>query len=277
MQDKSQQKNILSFYQIKKNPNLSLFELKQELSKIKDGINLELEQISENFTILSDKLEMAKERFDEQAPQIVLQVVEEKKQELKGKDGIQGEQGLSGKDGINGIDGVNGKDGIDGKNGVDGIDGRDGVDGIKGKDGKDGDISAIKGQTLINIINALAIKSEFQIDAKHLKNLPTTRGKKGSLHGSGITGLTAGSNITLTADGRGGYTVASTVSGFSKLAATGTVDGVNTSFTFTSAPSIIVVDQGRQMQKTSSDGTVNWSGTTTCVLTVAPTFDIYGL
>lgn len=63
----------------------------------------------------------------------------------------------------------------------------------------------------------------------------------------------------------------------SKLPATGTVDGVNQIFTFTKAPTIIVVDQGRNMQKTSSDGTINWSGTTTATLTVAPTFDIWGL
>lgn len=69
----------------------------------------------------------------------------------------------------------------------------------------------------------------------------------------------------------------SAASSFGLLAATGTVDGSNTSFTFTSAPSVIVVDQGRSMQKTSSDGTSNWSGTTSVTLVIAPTFDIFGL
>ena len=58
---------------------------------------------------------------------------------------------------------------------------------------------------------------------------------------------------------------------------TGTVNGSNTDFTFTTAPQLISVDQGRFMQKTSSDGTVNWTGTTTVTLTVAPTFDIFGV
>ena len=58
---------------------------------------------------------------------------------------------------------------------------------------------------------------------------------------------------------------------------TGTVDGSNSTFTFTSAPTLICVDQGRFMQQTSSDGTVNWTGTTVVVLTVAPTFDVFGL
>ena len=57
---------------------------------------------------------------------------------------------------------------------------------------------------------------------------------------------------------------------------TGNVDGVNTVFAFAVAPQLIVVDQGRTMQKVSSDGTVNWTGTTTVTLSVAPNFDIYG-
>ena len=79
------------------------------------------------------------------------------------------------------------------------------------------------------------------------------------------------------ADEYGRITVEASASGFSLLTATGTVDGSNKDFTFTSAPSIIVVDQGRQMQQTSSDGTVNWTGTTSVSLTVAPNFDVYGL
>lgn len=56
----------------------------------------------------------------------------------------------------------------------------------------------------------------------------------------------------------------------------GSVNGVNTVFVFTTAPSAICVDQGRFMQKVSSDGTVNWTGTTTVTLSVAPIFDIFG-
>ena len=59
--------------------------------------------------------------------------------------------------------------------------------------------------------------------------------------------------------------------------ATGTVNGVNQVFTFATAPAIIIVDQVKTLQKTSSDGTVNWTGTTTVTLSVAPTFDIFGI
>lgn len=59
--------------------------------------------------------------------------------------------------------------------------------------------------------------------------------------------------------------------------ATGTVNGINAIFTFLVAPKAISVDQGRIMQKVSSDGTVNWTGTTTITLTVAPVFDIFAI
>lgn len=58
--------------------------------------------------------------------------------------------------------------------------------------------------------------------------------------------------------------------------ATGTVDGSNTIFTFSSAPNAISVD-GVILRKTASDGTVNWTGTTTTTLSVAPNFDIFGV
>lgn len=57
---------------------------------------------------------------------------------------------------------------------------------------------------------------------------------------------------------------------------TGTVNGSNQIFVFTTAPDAVSVD-GVTKQKTSSDGTSNWTGTTTITLTVAPNFDIFGI
>lgn len=67
-----------------------------------------------------------------------------------------------------------------------------------------------------------------------------------------------------------------TVGSFSLLTPVETPNGTATQFTFTSAPSVIVVDNGRTMRATNSDGTVNWTGTTTITLTVAPIYDIFG-
>jgi hypothetical protein len=63
---------------------------------------------------------------------------------------------------------------------------------------------------------------------------------------------------------------------FSLMVPTGTVDGSNTSFVFTSAPSVIVLDNANIMNKQSSDGTVNWTGTTSITLTQSPNSNIFG-
>lgn len=57
---------------------------------------------------------------------------------------------------------------------------------------------------------------------------------------------------------------------------TGTVNGSNTSFTWSTAPKAIVVD-GVCLQQTQQDGTVNWTGTTTTVLAIAPNFSIFAV
>lgn len=65
-------------------------------------------------------------------------------------------------------------------------------------------------------------------------------------------------------------------SGISILVPTGTVNGSNTTFVWSAAPNVIALDNGNFMNKVSSDGTVNWTGTTTTVLNQAPNFNIYG-
>ncbi len=113
------------------------------------------------------------------------------------------------------------------------------IESLKGKKGEDG--SPDKGAALIKKINGLPIRSEFQIDASHIKNIKALV-RKGKLHGSGVTGLTAGSNITLTPDGHGGFTVSALGGGSSLETPSGTIDGSNTVFTVSHTPSYIVVD-----------------------------------
>ncbi len=57
----------------------------------------------------------------------------------------------------------------------------------------------------------------------------------------------------------------------------GNVDGNNKVFVWSTAPNAIVVDQTKTIQAISSDTTVNWTGTTTTTLLVAPTFDIFAV
>lgn len=194
----------------------------------------------------------------------------------KGDKGDTGDVGPQGPQGEPGKDGKNGRDGRDGQNGNDGLDGRDGRDGIDGKDGKDGKDGI---EITPNQVVAKVNEATDQIDASHIKNLPRSIERIIETQGGFIeTAIKAGSNVTVRKDASGAWVISATGGSgtFSKLDATGTVDGSNTSFTFISAPVIIYVD-GVAMQATSSDGTVNWTGTTSVTLSVAPTFDIFGI
>ena len=85
------------------------------------------------------------------------------------------------------------------------------------------------------------------------------------------TGLTAyigtDKRVTvITTDSTSGYQTPSS----------GSVNGSNTTFVWTLEPKTIVVD-GLALNKVSTDGTVNWTGTTTTVLTVAPNNNIFAV
>lgn len=102
-----------------------------------------------------------------------------------------------------------------------------------------------------------------------------------AIQGSGTTKVKVARTInftgaTVTHSPQGVTTVAITGGGTGfQQPTSGAVDGSNTVFVFTNAPNAITVDGGRAMQKVSSDGTVNWTGTTTITLAIAPTFDIF--
>lgn len=73
--------------------------------------------------------------------------------------------------------------------------------------------------------------------------------------------------------------VDSSGSSITELTATGTVNGVNTAFTFAQLPTYIVSDHAWYKQ-TNKSGTTNWTwnaGTLTATLTIAPTEDIFGV
>ncbi|MDP1614638.1 MAG: hypothetical protein Q8L68_02465, partial [Methylococcales bacterium] len=65
--------------------------------------------------------------------------------------------------------------------------------------------------------------------------------------------------------------------GFTELTATGTVNGVNTAFSFTQVPSYIVAD-GVWFKPTAKNGTVFWTNVSTNVTMVnPPAYDIFGV
>lgn len=140
------------------------------------------------------------------------------------------------------------------------------------------DISAIKGiEELEGRIKSIEIRPATSVGGLRGLEVMTNGTSAGIIQ---YLNLIAGTNITLTLTKVGERNDilidASGGGSFTKLVATGTVDGSNTVFTFTSPPTMIIVDGGRAMQKVQSDGTVNWTGTTTVTLAIAPNFDIYG-
>jgi hypothetical protein len=163
------------------------------------------------------------------------------------------------------------------KHGTDGLDGQDGLDGA--------DATAPTKEELIALIKPL-VAPHIEKLAKTLQTSSAdTRTPGWGAHPLGVqqSGTTKTklarminfTGATVTQSSQGVTTVAIS-GGTGYQAATGTVDGSNTIFTFTSAPSALSVD-GIIKQKTASDGTANWTGTTTITLAVAPNFDIFAV
>lgn len=94
--------------------------------------------------------------------------------------------------------------------------------------------------------------------------------------------IVAGTGMTIVyskLNGQDTVTFSSTGSagGFTELVATGTVNSVNTSFTFTAVPSYIVAD-GVWFKATNKNGSVNWTNVgLTITMVNAPAFDIFGV
>lgn len=178
---------------------------------------------------------------------------------------------------------------IPGENGYTPIKGVDYFDGIPGKNGEDGKTPAKK--ELLNLIIPLIPKVKNGEDGKSvsvdevINGIKSLKGKEAEEFGKKLgamidisflrnaqTFMYNGKRYKIEELMHGGGSSSSTSSGYQ--VPTGTVNGVNTVFVFTTEPNAIVVD-GVSINKTSSDGTVNWTGTTTITLTVAPNFNIY--
>lgn len=223
---------------------------------------------------------------------------------IKGKRGEKGDTGESGKDGRDGIDGKNGIQGLigekgdKGERGFVGEKGDTGADGKDGKDGKDAEFN-FSGKEIIEKVNKSRgekikknrvegmdeIESIARGNSRQLQNFISLGGNRQTkLQLNGVQVATGADTLnfvggTLTPVGDGS-TVSYTPpagSSFSVLVPTGTVNGSNQTFVFSSAPSVIVLDNGNMMNKVSSDGTMNWTVVgTTVTLNQSPNFNIFG-
>lgn len=92
------------------------------------------------------------------------------------------------------------------------------------------------------------------------------------------TSSTTGETVTIYADPTT-HRLLVDAGGLNILTATGTVNGVNTQFTFVSLPTVIVSD-GAMYQQTDNNSVVQWSwnaGTLTATMTIPPTSAIFGI
>ena len=227
----------------------------------------EVEQmIEDQIGALSNRVDTSIALVDKKASEAIIEAQDVA--QMRGEQGIQGEigiQGEKGDDGLNGKDGADGRNGIDGRDGIDGKDGRDGKDGHDGLDGKDAPIADLKeirkeleDLKTMAASNAVPVTTSFfnGLRAKNLTIDGATAYQQGdTVH---ISGISSGSS-----------------SGF-QSPLTGVVDGVNQTFTWTTAPNAISVDN-QVMQQTSQNGDVNWVGTTSTLLTVAPTQSVFAV
>lgn len=93
---------------------------------------------------------------------------------------------------------------------------------------------------------------------------------------SGVQSVVAGTGISVDNTDPQNPIVTATGSSSGYQSPTGTVNGINNVFVFLTAPNALVVD-GVSIRKVASDGTINWSGTTTVTLLVSPNFDVYAV
>lgn len=221
---------------------------------------------------------------------------------LRGKKGDKGDVGTNGKDGIDGKDGVGlvgppGEKGERGERGFPGEEGRAGKDGTNGIDGKDGDEAKVTGKLVIDKINKNKtekikrskieglddIENKAASTEKRLQNFISlggsreTRIKVGGVLYTGVETISFPSGVTATpvGDGKELSLAIAGGTGYTLLVAGGAVNGINQTFTFTSAPTFIVAD-GAWYQALDNNGATNWSGATTVTMTIPPNSAIWG-
>lgn len=143
------------------------------------------------------------------------------------------------------------------------------------------------GSTIVDKINSLStVREDDKIGIEHIRDLEdelytlrviSSSGSGGRGHG-GVGLQVVSHDSSLTGDGTPGNPLKTVVSAASAgyQVPTGSVNGSNKVFVFTTAPTVVSVD-GVCRRKTSTDGTVNWTGTTTITLIIAPNYDMFGL
>lgn len=233
---KSQQK-IALFQRVKQNPSLATLEMIQRAESM--AIKMAEDTLARIMPSLREQmLRDLNTAYDEhlEASRVMQIKGDQGEEGIKGDQGDQGIQGDPGKDGRNGINGENGKDGENGLDGRNGINGKNGEKGMDGKNGSPDTPEEVVGKinTLTEVIDQKTIKG-FSNFVKNIQNSLKEKRSNRMNHGGGISGVQAGTNITITSLGHGQYRIASTASGGGVIITT-TDSGDHKSFTLFQAP-----------------------------------------
>lgn len=258
-------------------------------------------------SIKGDKGDKGEAPTIEELEAMILPLIPDPIKGKDGKDGERGERGFVGEKGDPGV-GLAGVNGIDGKDGSE-ITPKEVIEKINKSRGDKIKRTRVEGLDEVEGI-ARTAQSQVQNFISLGGSRQTAIKVSGTILGTGIntinfvgatgTKVGDGSEVNVTTSGSGGGQVNSIVAGtnitvdstdpanpivsatgggsFAVMVPTGTIDGSNVTFVFSSAPSVIVLDNGTTMNKTNAapDSTANWTGTTTVTLAVAPNFNIFG-
>lgn len=189
---------------------------------------------------------------------------------VKGEKGDKGDA-FVGSEGPKGEKGDPGKDGLRGEKGEKGDRGLTGDRGPAGKDGKDGKDAVLDTKKLDKMLE------EFTSGMKKVDGRIKLIDQRWGAHGGGLSKVYT--DGTLTGIGTASSplsVVSSTSSSTFQLPLSGAVDGSNLTYVWTTAPQAISVD-GIIIQATQQDGTVNWTGTLTTILSVAPNSSVFAV
>lgn len=207
---------------------------------------------------------------------------------IQGNDGDKGEPGetIVGPVGPRGITGPRGEKGLPGES-ITGPQGPQGENGPTGQNGSPDTPIQVK-EKLLEVGIEIPDVGGLEAVLSKLEKMGGPRIVGGGARGiqlyvgsskkglANMLNFIAGAGITLThtpSSGRNDITVSSSLGGSETPA--GTVDGLNTVYTFLVSPKVIVVDQGRTLV-VGNGFTLNGSGLI-ATLDVAPTFSIFSI
>jgi hypothetical protein len=263
---------------------------------VEDSVDIQTQIISDGLNALAPSMKAIASAQDMLAT-LVSTLTGPKGERGEKGESIKGEKGDRGEKGEQGVDGKDGRDGINGLDGRNGLNGKDGRDGVNGKDGKDGVITKVDYKKIISeVVKKIP---EVNVDEKIKEivdkvsintndTIQSIRSQRQSSQSVSMADLTDAKSATvgqiMIKQANGSWLPGEQAGGGGAMVTTTptspTINGSNTSFSFSVSPKIIITDTGvyvneASMQNVGVSGfTVVGSGPYTVTLPIGPNFFI---